>query len=392
MGKQLLIIGNGFDLYCGLKSKYCDFYESDIKNKFSKYSRDNPENFWHTLLCQHDKNSQNYNWCDVEKIIKNTLNSINLKHNSGVALWDEAIIEFHNWNKHHSLRSYFLEYSDTPEEFILFYCFAYIKKIGYPDKEKFNEFLLAELKSFEKLFCNYLKKWAKYDEKYCEKAIKLFIDLTGMTLSPNQKSLMPIFVDFQNVHILSFNYTAPLKINMKKVYSCNPPESYSNVHGELCDESCESCVGSTIIFGIDDRAVNKDDRAVNKEDNNDSNLRLFSKTYRTLFSNGSESAFLPKCNDSNPLVIKFFGHSLNDADYSYFQSIFDYYNIYDNYNVSLIFYYAPFKDGIKDETVAAVYDLINVYGKTRSNKDQGKNLMHKLILERRIKIKEIKER
>lgn len=33
--------------------------------------------------------------------------------------------------------------------------------------------------------------------------------------------------------------------------------------------------------------------------------------------------------------------------------------------------------------------LINTYGKTLSNKDQGKNLTHKLLLENRLKIVEI---
>lgn len=45
-------------------------------------------------------------------------------------------------------------------------------------------------------------------------------------------------------------------------------------------------------------------------------------------------SILPK-NDGQPIEIKFYGHSLSEADYSYFQSIFDFYNLYDNYNVSL---------------------------------------------------------
>jgi len=38
-----------------------------------------------------------------------------------------------------------------------------------------------------------------------------------------------------------------------------------------------------------------------------------------------------------------------------------------------------------------VYKLINEYGETLSNKDQGKNLLHKLILEGRVEVKEYKK-
>ena len=84
--------------------------------------------------------------------------------------------------------------------------------------------------------------------------------------------------------------------------------------------------------------------------------------------------------DNQLIEIKFYGHSLNEADYSYFQSIFDYYNLYENNNVGLIFYYSK-----GYEQTDKVYRLINTYGKTLSNKDQGKNLTHKLLLENRLK-------
>lgn len=31
--KQLIVLGNGFDLTCGLKSQYADFYQSENKSK-----------------------------------------------------------------------------------------------------------------------------------------------------------------------------------------------------------------------------------------------------------------------------------------------------------------------------------------------------------------------
>ena len=43
-------------------------------------------------------------------------------------------------------------------------------------------------------------------------------------------------------------------------------------------------------------------------------------------------------------TIVFYGHSFAPADYSYFQSIFDYYNIYDN-DITLVFYYSIYGSG-----------------------------------------------
>lgn len=86
-------------------------------------------------------------------------------------------------------------------------------------------------------------------------------------------------------------------------------------------------------------------------------------------------------NNNSPLIIKFYGHSLSEADYSYFQSIFDYYNLYSNCRMGLVFYYS---EGY--EQTDEIYRLINVYGDTLSNQKQGKNLIHKLLLENRLKI------
>ena len=97
--------------------------------------------------------------------------------------------------------------------------------------------------------------------------------------------------------------------------------------------------------------------------------------------------------------IIFFGHSLAKADYSYFQSIFDFYNLYGDTLLSdsaftkpfmLQFYFTIFdisrETEISRDAAASVYKLITAYGDTIDNKDRGKNLLHKLLLEGRIKI------
>lgn len=269
------------------------------------------------------------------------------------------------------------------------------------------EHLLQELHNFEKRFCKYIKNNIVNPKNeqiintpYIINAINLLAELTNFSkpeyetlgkiidvqavlemerTSPNMSISVPKkknvlddeFSLLSNTHILSFNYT-----NLFDILEVESPCVYNNVHGKLCNAACEeNCNSSNIIFGIDDVII--------QSQNASSELRMFSKTYRKMFDTNTQTSMLPK-NNNTPLEIKFYGHSLNSADYSYFQSIFDYYNLYSNSNISLIFYYSKGYEQ-NDE----IYKLINTYGETLSNQKQGKNLIHKLLLENRLKIVEI---
>ena len=96
--------------------------------------------------------------------------------------------------------------------------------------------------------------------------------------------------------------------------------------------------------------------------------------------------------NKNIKSIVFYGHSLAAADYSYFQSIFDFYSIYDS-DVTLVFYYSVYKENDREQITKTQFDsirkLLIEYGTTLDNKDHGKNLLHKLLLEDRLIIKEL---
>ncbi|HDR3342165.1 TPA: hypothetical protein QCN85_006026, partial [Bacillus anthracis] len=108
--------------------------------------------------------------------------------------------------------------------------------------------------------------------------------------------------------------------------------AFRNVHGVLNQNSNES----KIIFGIDN--ISSDSRA------EDIGYR-FTKSYRTmsLYTEiENDKAFWDKIDNiftQDIEVIKFYGHSLARADYSYFQYIFDMYDLY-NSDIKLIFYYS----------------------------------------------------
>lgn len=413
---QLLILGNGFDLHCGLKSSYKDFFGDEIIDATSepfglKQLQVGVDGFWENLLLEYYISNPKgyYNWCDIEEIIKNTLLSICFGKNISEANINDGL--YSKAALHYTLKSRLFDNADldTIERFVFKCCVNFTSKIRAVPINYFIGQLLNDLKKLEKRFCKYLKNQLvnpnnekELNTNYIVKAVNLLGKLTDFSTStynntnniihqeyreveektgPNsarvcRKAINVLSQEFNGLratNILSFNYTA-----LFDILNVESPCNYNNVHGKLCNNICgKHCDNSTIIFGIDDNII--------QSQGSNSELRLFSKTYRKMHLLGNPSNILPP-NTGNPIEIKFYGHSLSEADYSYFQSIFDYYDLYGNSNVSLIFYYSK---GYEQHD--AIYKLISEYGKSLTNKEQGKNLIHKLLLENRLKIQEIRD-
>ena len=145
----------------------------------------------------------------------------------------------------------------------------------------------------------------------------------------------------KNFHVLNFNYTNPFESGDSNILK----RFVTNVHG--------TCEDNNIIFGVDYTAELPPD------------THIFAKTHRKMMQGTPDNGALPWIVDE----IKFYGHSLGQADYSYFQSIFDYYNLYgDNrldgkFNpVTLHFYFTVYDDSkkleIERDATDAVYKLI----------------------------------
>lgn len=98
-------------------------------------------------------------------------------------------------------------------------------------------------------------------------------------------------------------------------------------------------------------------------------------------------------------TIIIYGHSLNRADYSYFESIFDMYDVF-NSDVKLRFYYwrgYDKKDNLSEEqkkviakqqerkAMKNIAKLLNSYGSTLEN-EHGENIINKLVLEQRLSL------
>lgn len=364
---QLLILGNGFDLACNLKSSFNDFYneyfiDSETVDVFniSYFGNFIPSRYIKygivdlAILTSTIQKNKNILWRDVESIISDLADTgrstINLRRIQSVILnsMDNNSLDILEKNQSNQIR----KVSYTLRSQIMNQGGGHILS----NKKNLNLLLMAMLKNsiynFEQSFKDYMcKNLDKCSAWYKDNAEKVYSHLA----SGKEKE----------TYVINFNYTS---INKNDFYE------YINVHGNLDSEE--------VIFGIDESVINKE---------NDKFYDL-TKTYRKMILD----ARLKVRNKSLPKyikAIKFFGHSLGKADYAYFRSIFDFYNIYDS-DIVLIFYYynyAKSEDLLAQQT-KNVIKLLKNYGESFSGdlEKKGDNLVHKLSLEGRLQVQEIK--
>ena len=358
----LLIIGNGFDLHCGLKSGFSHYFDCECKNVlgelysyyfygcYSKFynllvNNDNIINFWSFLFYIHFfAQNEKYKieevvgdrWFDIEELIKSYLSykffgNRYLTDYVKIGLTKEKI----NLLLFETDKSLCRDIKDNP--YILFSYF----QSNTTDNP--YEYLENELHKFERSFKDYLLK--QINEEYNKNCFAF---------------LKTLLEESDYVDVLNSNYTT-LKDNGMLI------NKQINVHGKLNGDE-------GIIIGID------------YKDADDNKMVRFTKTYRNLHKI-KEGFLMP----SNIKSIVFYGHSLADSDFSYFYSLFDMYGLY-NGGLKLKFLYSDYEDDkYKNENnhkkyVDQIYSLINKYS-MESKKES--NLLHRLILESRISIKKI---
>ncbi len=387
--RQLIVIGNGFDLECGLKSRYSDFIKKrkvypslqDLekhKQTWREHINNKKLTVWDAILKGYYKEP----WHGIEKAIEEwvvpgsegkesescfqrLLSLLNPQVSSSI---DNKVRQKFSWNwRNYDAGKDAYDDAEVPvAQFILHVCQTGRRSKSLDEKWLYN-YLCEEVSKLEAEFGIYLSKQLKAHKKnYYQEAKKLIEDLS----TPER----PLSDDPDVItKVLSFNYTdlADLEERNLKII---------NIHGKYIDEKSE------IIFGID-----------GKDHLDNPLVAPFTKTYRLLglhsekrFSLFESAESSSDVNDSFD-VIKFYGHSLSESDYSYFQAIFDEVNLYSG-STQLIFYYRNHSDS-KDactETSKSVSRLLTTYGQTMDNKDHGKNLMHKLILEGRLSVLELK--
>jgi hypothetical protein len=369
---MLLILGNGFDLLSGLETDYQSFFQKRYENEpfvgFQKFlgtfSTSGFENFlstycgdyledlfqtitiWDMVLINERILTIDHGWSNIENIIRkyivNNLITLNSLRNQNKAAKDDDD------------RIVYLD-----KLFKVINALMTRKKLSFSPLQ-FNQWLLDQLKLLESAFSNYVSQQVKCQKTYNDNANEILKQLFRIDST-------------SELSVISFNYTVPNLRYTNKFGMESTVKNHTNVHGTIKDK---------VIFGIDEKSNSKGVYL----DPSDSKY-MFTKTARR-FHNFEHASHFQLFETETSIVV--FGHSLNPQDYSYYQSIFDHYNIYGS-KLKLIFVWYNYerKKKLKAEMVDKICQLLKQYGDTMTNKDNGKNLLHKLLLENRLEVREL---
>lgn len=434
---HLIVIGNGFDLSCGLASSFKDFFEPRMRVIDSLVSEKGSCDYeaikargltaWDLILRSRkdmEARAFNVNWCDVETAIANVF-GINLPEDG---MYDEGVMISDYAVSFGSLRDYFhlaneantLNASDYIEnrvdeierlrDSIDAGDQGVLSELGIEDPEN-SDNSEADFELFRegsRLLGHRPNPWTERVGHYlaCEYP-QVLADPEGqlssilMTELERMEHCFNCYLKAEVARKVGYSdcsdslmrkligYTMVadgMPDDAVTVLNFNYTSPYRwlkqrfgdadlvNIHGALDGES---------IFGIDGSG-NLDDR----------DILPFTKTYRVLKSARgvpSGSIAYPSQREGDGLKtssIVFFGHSLSRADYSYFESIFSTVNLY-NGHTSLVFLYSNYAKGVRESEVAKVLALLDYYGASLGIAGRSNNLAHKLMLEGRLVVLEI---
>lgn len=306
-----LVIGNGYDLHCGLKSSYADFFmrDADKNNYFNNWLDDFKEkinlnaftteqskedvwvefksidelNIWDLFFYIETKTTNQNNkeawlWCDIETVMYNSLKSYDSREcNTNLFRWEHV---------------YKAITKKMPKEFKFWKIYVMAKVIlekrnmeGFKNIDEFYYYILDELNQFEKEFGMFIDK-----KRYLYSNFLLKIPNTDF--EKRSKMTLQELCNVDNlVSIDSFNYDDIGDENLNKILH--------NINGNL----------ENPIFGIDSNLCRASDPRF-----------IFTKTNRRMeleminFECQKDIAF------DNVIV---YGHSLSSNDYSYFFPLLD---------------------------------------------------------------------
>lgn len=411
--KQILIIGNGFDLECGLESTFKNFFNwrfNSIRWEDGLHGSEklNSEKalvelieksldgrllneldipFWDCVFILakfYLSKTQLNQWCDVENIIYNVIPfafegkyrfkdfKTNLRFSEAQEKWD------------------YLRSKNGPvptvitKSFIRSQCKATFKndikllsKQNGTSRLKKTEYLLTQLYEFEDRFADFINHQMHIKKGAYESAANNLIRCLTRIPYVNDKD----YLDYLDV--LSFNYSLDrsfankLFSNYTDICLC----SWCNIHGVAKKFGSEFPNKNhwRPIFGIDNHDIS------DKKASEDPRI-MFTKSYRLLDNNIFSLTSSEHAGYSGTDLITVYGHSLNRADYSYFETIFDENNLY-NSKTKLQVYYNGKENDIEEKhnCITNVVNLLNNYGQTLGD-THGENIVNKMILENRLEV------
>jgi hypothetical protein len=315
---------------------------------------------WDMVFIARHYDSDIENWCDVEKEISDSFTNSSLLNSVK--------------NSNSSLNSFTindrLNSRSSPERIISTLLMSYYSKnhISSPvDRVIVSDAYRVTNDDWYRFLYNQLKKFEETFKVYIDEIVSIK-DVNFLNKSFYEFKIISEYQLDRTINIMNFNYTTFIPKGLYK--------KSENVHGKALQND-------EVIFGIDSSEIKNTDPHY-----------IFTKTYRKvarLATNNFQRTKNSVLQDGIKTII-FYGHSLNNQDHSYFQTIFDLYNIYDN-KITLKFKYSIYNEAksqiIEEDQVRKVIDLLSKYGETIDNKYKGKNLIHKLLNEKRLIIEKV---
>ena len=298
--KNVLVIGNGFDIAHGLYTKYIDFYNfcnaikrvlndkreiairEDIKEKLlkSEFMKSTAniinnkkivndeilekmikickDNYW--LNCIEERNlSNDPHWCDIEGVIADEISKFSYvtKKYSSTKVRSQALM-----NESREIISIYKKIINYTQEKQSFKTNVYL----------FKEKLLSDLNDLTWMLEIYLSKFL------------------------NRKSKTYKFFETLNIdYIINFNYTD----TYNKLYKKNIPTHF--IHGKIRNNDKDTI---NMVFGIGD--------SINEDDDNYEFIEFQKYYQRIIYKTGNDYA---KWLDNDEIMnIFIFGHSVNEVD------------------------------------------------------------------------------
>lgn len=253
--------------------------------------------------------------------------------------------------------------------------------------------MLDALKKFEKQFAKYIRKQMhEHKREYLSNVSKL---LKKITFVDDTKSV--------ELDVINFNYSLDEYtvhyLEEQKAISNISVNSWVNIHGiAYWNNSKVRTFLNRIhgrdhgalpapIFGIDGHDILSPSE--NKILDLDDPRIIFTKSYRLIDSRINTIRDKEHKLPSTVNKIIFYGHSLGHADYSYFETLFDLYKLFDS-DVELDFYYHSHNQRLKNRKseqnmLKQVVNLLTSYGETLPDQ-HGENIVNRLVLEQRLNL------
>ena len=315
MADTILIMGNGFDIAMGRKTKYTDFIEFE-KQLFSNLDEELLEflkaknisiekykdNLYLKFINENEE-TLGINWSNIELIISRLLDAIvYFKNNSDVLFESIYYFDTYKFDKVLLDRSNYIA-----KYYVVKVIVGNFGQIEFDNKEK--ELLIEEL---DKLFLNQLDLLIELLEIYLSYLDYIDFDVQKVEAKP---TALDAISDLSNSSVLNFNYT-----NTSGYLFGTSEEKTHFIHGRIDLDRTFNRI-NTMVFGIED-----------KENNVNSDLIPYQKYYqRVVKETGTkfEDFFKPVYEYLNvgiaksfPKNIIIFGHSVDPLDKEIFQKCF----------------------------------------------------------------------